>query len=119
MARNRKEREKSPSASDESPDTDDAKIGDVIEEPTKTQEKKSKREKNGKDKKNKKDKKAKEDQKGRPEPKGANAQPGHRAEEPTTQKTAEADSSIPSKRKRDTTVEEIEINIHAQEPPSK
>jgi len=119
MARNRKEREKSPSASDESPDTDDAKIGDMIEEPTKTQEKKSKREKNGKDKKNKKDKKAKEDQKGRPEPKSANAQPDYRAEEPTTQKTAEADSSIPSKRKRDTTVEEIEIDIHAPEPPSK
>jgi len=117
MARNRKERENPASTPDEEPDTDDAKREDSIEEPTKTQEKKSKREKNGKDKKNKKDKKAKEDKKGRRERKGANAQPEHKAEEPTTQETAEADSSIPSKRKRDTT--EIEIDIHAPEPPSK
>ncbi|KAG0138439.1 hypothetical protein HOY82DRAFT_575555 [Tuber indicum] len=42
------------------------------------------------------------------------------AEEPTTQETAEADTSTPSKkRKRDTAVEDIEIDINAPEPPSK
>jgi len=124
MARNRRERENLASTPNEEPNADDTKMEDSIEEPTKTQEKKSKREKNGKDKKDKKnkdkkDKKAKKDKKGRSERKGANAQPEHRAEEPTTQETVEADSLVPSKRKRDTAVDEIEINIHAPEPPSK
>ncbi|PWW75199.1 hypothetical protein C7212DRAFT_352817 [Tuber magnatum] len=89
MPRN-EEREISVPTPNGEPDAYSAKIEDAIEEPTETREGKSKKEKNGK------------------------------AEEPTIRETAEDDTSTPSKkRKRGTTVEEIEIDINAPEPPSK
>ncbi|CUS14518.1 unnamed protein product [Tuber aestivum] len=110
MPRSKKEREISTPPPNEEPDADGTKIEDATEEPTRTREKKSKKGKNGKAKKDERRKNGK----------GAGAQPEHKAEEPTTQETAEGDNSTPSKkRKRDAAVEEIKIDINAPEPPSK